>query len=155
MEIPQTMRAMVLRGQKQPLHLTEVPVPRPGPEQVLIRVHACGVCRTDLHILDGDLKEPKLPLILGHQIVGTVVQAGEKASRFTLGLRVGVPWLGYSDGTCRYCRRGQENLCDHPLFPAITSMGVSPSGRWPTSASASPYLILTATLRWLPCCAPG
>jgi propanol-preferring alcohol dehydrogenase len=110
------MRAMVLREQRQPLQLMDVPVPRPGPEQVLIQVHACGVCRTDLHILDGDLKEPKLPLILGHQIVGTVVRTGESVDRFTRGQRVGVPWLGYTDGTCRYCQRGQENLCDHALF---------------------------------------
>lgn len=116
MEIPQTMRAMALREQRQPLELLEVPVPRPGPEQVLLQVHACGVCRTDLHIVDGELKEPKLPLVLGHQIVGTVARAGEKAGRFTPGQRAGVPWLGYTDGTCRYCRRGQENLCDHPLF---------------------------------------
>jgi propanol-preferring alcohol dehydrogenase len=107
---------MVLEAQGQPLRLMEVPVPRPGPGQVLVRVHACGVCRTDLHIVDGDLKEPKLPLILGHQIAGSVVQAGEGADRYPLDHRIGVPWLGYTDGTCRFCLRGQENLCDHPLF---------------------------------------
>jgi propanol-preferring alcohol dehydrogenase len=90
---------------------------------VLIRVQACGVCRTDLHILDGDLKEPKLPLILGHQIVGTVVRPGSDVHRFVLGDRVGVPWLGYTDGTCRFCQRGQENLCDHPLFTGYTIDG--------------------------------
>ena len=116
MSIPSTMRAMVLSAQNQPLGLMEVPVPQPGPDQVLVRVHACGVCRTDLHIVDGDLREPKLPLILGHQIVGSVVQTGENAARFAIGQRIGVPWLGYTDGVCPYCRRGQENLCDHPLF---------------------------------------
>jgi propanol-preferring alcohol dehydrogenase len=116
MQIPSTMRAMVLEAQGQPLRLMEIPVPRPGPGQVLVRVHACGVCRTDLHIVDGDLKEPRLPLILGHQIAGSVVQAGEGAARFARGQRIGIPWLGYTDGTCRYCLCGQENLCDHPLF---------------------------------------
>lgn len=116
MQIPSSMRAMVLEAQGQPLRLMEVPVPRPGPGQLLVRVHACGVCRTDLHIVDGDLNEPKLPLILGHQIAGSVVQAGEGAARYPLGQRIGIPWLGYTDGTCRYCLRGQENLCDHPLF---------------------------------------
>ena len=120
MEIPTTMRAMVLESQKQPLRAMRVPVPRPNPEQVLIQVHACAVCRTDLHIVDGELTEPKLPLIPGHQIVGTVVQMGERVNRFKLGDRVGVPWMGYTDGTCHYCQRGQENLCDHPLFTGYT-----------------------------------
>jgi propanol-preferring alcohol dehydrogenase len=83
---------------------------------VLLKVRACGVCHTDLHILDGELDQPKLPLVLGHQIVGTVWQSGPGAERFPVGQRVGVPWLGATDGTCRYCRRGQENLCDQPTF---------------------------------------
>jgi propanol-preferring alcohol dehydrogenase len=123
MEIPQTMKAMVLEKQRQPLQLREMPVPQPGPDQVLIRVHACGVCRTDLHILDGELTEPKLPLILGHQIVGTVVQMGDQVDQFKVGDRIGVPWLGYTDNTCRYCQRGQENLCEHPLFTGYTMDG--------------------------------
>ena len=90
---------------------------------MLIKVHTCGVCRTDLHVLDGDLTEPKLPLILGHQIVGTVVGLGSGVDRFQLGQRIGVPWLGYTDGTCRYCLRGQENLCDHPEFTGYTLDG--------------------------------
>ena len=114
--VPDTMRAMVLQAPKQPLELTEVAVPRPGSGQVLIKVHACGVCRTDLHIADGELPDPKLPLIPGHEIVGTVVGSGPGAQRFTVGDRIGVPWLGHVDGTCRYCRRSQEDLCDHPLF---------------------------------------
>jgi alcohol dehydrogenase, propanol-preferring len=123
MNIPEKMRAMVLEAQRQPLKLAEVPVAKPGPGQVLIKVHTCGVCRTDLHVLDGDLMEPKLPLILGHQMVGTVVKSGEGADRFRIGQRIGVPWLGYTDGTCRYCQRGQENLCDHPEFTGYTLDG--------------------------------
>ncbi len=123
MEIPKTMRAMLLVEQKQPLQLMHVPTPQPGPGQVLLRVHACGVCRTDLHIVDGELTEPKLPLILGHQIVGTVAALGNSVDQFKIGERVGVPWLGYTDGACRYCRRGMENLCEHPLFTGYTMEG--------------------------------
>ena len=94
----------------------ELPEPEPGPGQVLVRVHACGVCRTDLHVVDGDLHEPKLPLVLGHQIVGTVEAAGEGAERFDAGQRVGIPWLGWTDGECRYCRSGRENLCERARF---------------------------------------
>jgi propanol-preferring alcohol dehydrogenase len=110
------MWAMVLERAGQPLRLTELPDPTPGPGQVLIRVHTCGVCRTDLHILDGELAEPKLPLVPGHQIVGTVVGAGEGAERFAPGERVGVPWLAWTDGECRYCLSGRENLCDNARF---------------------------------------
>lgn len=123
MDIPTKMRAMVLEAPHRPLNLREVPVPRPGPGQVLLRVHACGVCHTDLHIVDGELREPKLPLILGHQIVGTVVAMGGPVERFRPGERIGVPWLGYTDGTCRYCRRGQENLCDSARFTGYTIDG--------------------------------
>ncbi len=123
MEIPETMRAMVLEAPRQPLQAGQVRVPQPNPDQVLIQVHACGVCRTDVHIVDGELSHPKLPLILGHQIVGTVVKTGSLVTRFQVGDRIGVPWLGYADGTCRYCRRGQENLCDHPLFTGYTIDG--------------------------------
>ncbi len=115
-KIPSTMRAMVLEAPRQPLQVRQVPVPQPGAEQVLIQVHACGVCRTDLHILDGELTHPKLPLIQGHQIVGTVVQVGSDVKRYQAGERIGVPWLGYTDGTCRYCLKGQENLCDNARF---------------------------------------
>jgi propanol-preferring alcohol dehydrogenase len=110
------MRAMVLERQREPPRPAELPDPAPGPGQVLIRVHACGVCRTDLHIVDAELTEPKLPLVLGHQIVGTVAALGEGAERFALGERVGVPWLGWTDGDCRYCRSGRENLCDNARF---------------------------------------
>jgi alcohol dehydrogenase, propanol-preferring len=123
MATPEKMRAMVLTQPGQPLKLMEVPVPKPQPEQVLIRVHACGVCRTDLHVVDGELPHPKLPLILGHEIVGTVVETGGRVERFRVGDRIGVPWLGFTDGSCRYCRKGMENLCDHPEFTGYTLDG--------------------------------
>jgi len=107
---------MVLERSGQPLRLAELPDPEPGPGQVLLSVRACGVCRTDLHILDGELSAPKLPLVPGHQIVATVAGAGEGAERFAIGERVGVPWLGWTDGTCRYCASGRENLCDNAHF---------------------------------------
>jgi len=107
------MLAMVLDQGGTPLRLAELPDPEPEAGQVLLRVRACGVCRTDLHIVDGELAEPKLPLVLGHQIVGEIVGDGE---RFAAGDRVGVPWLGWTDGSCRYCLAGQENLCDRARF---------------------------------------
>jgi propanol-preferring alcohol dehydrogenase len=110
------MRAMVLERQREPLRLAELPEPSAGPGQVLVSVATCGVCRTDLHIADGDLTEPKLPLVPGHQIVGTVAEAGEGAERFAVGDRVGVPWLGWTCGECRYCASGRENLCDRARF---------------------------------------
>ena len=110
------MRAMILNRAGQPLREDELPVPTPKPEQVLLKVHVCGVCRTDLHIVDGELTKPKLPLILGHQIVGTVVETGERATKYPVGTRVGVPWLGHTCNCCRYCLSGKENLCDRALF---------------------------------------
>ena len=107
---------MVLDASRQPLHEASVPTPAPGPDQVLIRVHTCGVCRTDLHVIDGELKDPKLPLVPGHQIVGTVVQVGARVDRFKPGDRGGVPWLGFTDGQCRYCLSGRENLCIRARF---------------------------------------
>src|SRR5271168_2727743 len=110
------MHAEVLTAAGRPLVAAELPVPRPGPRQVLIRVHACAVCRTDLHVVDGELADPKLPLVLGHEIIGTVVDNGTEAERFTIGDRVGVPWLGWTCGVCEYCRSGRENLCDRARF---------------------------------------
>jgi propanol-preferring alcohol dehydrogenase len=110
------MRAMLLEQPRHPLREADLPLPQPGPEQVLIRVHACGVCRTDLHVLDGELTEPKLPLVPGHEIVGNVAGKGERVERFAVGQRVGVPWLGWTCGTCRYCLNRQENLCDRARF---------------------------------------
>lgn len=111
-----TMKAMVLHQQKHPLELETLPIPTPTSQQLLIKVSACGVCRTDLHVVDGDLKEPKLPLIPGHQIVGEIVYMGNAVSGFELGQRVGVPWLGGSCGHCAYCMERQENLCDHAVY---------------------------------------
>lgn len=117
------MLAMVLEQPGTSLQAQELPIPVPNPDQVLLKVQACGVCRTDLHILDGELQDPKLPLIMGHQIVGTLVDMGDNVTRFQEGERIGVPWLGNTDGTCRYCQRGQENLCDNPLFTGYTING--------------------------------
>ncbi|HEY9660707.1 MAG TPA: alcohol dehydrogenase catalytic domain-containing protein, partial [Allocoleopsis sp.] len=110
------MQAMVLTAPGQPLQVAELPIPTPNPEQVLLRVHACAVCRTDLHIVDGELTHPKLPLIPGHQIVGTVVGRGDRVTRFQVGDRVGVPWLGRTCHHCRYCLANRENLCDFAEF---------------------------------------
>lgn len=110
------MRAMILEAQGKPLRVAELPIPQPNSQQVLIRVRACGVCRTDLHIVDGELTQPKLPLVLGHQIVGTVAAVGEQVQQFQIGDRVGVPWLGHTCNCCRYCLSGRENLCDYAQF---------------------------------------
>jgi propanol-preferring alcohol dehydrogenase len=107
---------MIFSGAGRPLREAELAKPEPGPAQVRLQVQACAVCRTDLHIVDGELPEPKLPLVPGHQIVGLVSGAGKDASRFSPGERVGVPWLGWTDGTCRFCRSGRENLCDRARF---------------------------------------
>ena len=125
------MRAMVLDKPKQPLQLRDVPKPKPGRGQLLVRVSACAVCRTDLHVVDGELPNPKLPLILGHQIVGRVEKIGEHANfkseisnqKFAIGDRVGIPWLGWTDGECAYCRSGKENLCDRARFTGYTIDG--------------------------------
>jgi propanol-preferring alcohol dehydrogenase len=110
------MHAMLLETPGRPLRPAELPIPRPGPGQLLLRVAACGICRTDLHVADGELPDPSLPLVLGHEIVGTVVEAGEGAGRFPVGTRVGVPWLGWTCGACGYCRTGRENLCQRARF---------------------------------------
>jgi len=123
MHILKTMHAMVLHKPGQALQYSEVSVPKPGSDQVLIRVHACGVCRTDLHIVDGELPEPKLPIIPGHEVVGTVIQKGVNADAFSVGERVGVPWVGFTCGQCRFCLDGRENLCDRPLFTGYTIDG--------------------------------
>ena len=110
------MRAQLLTTPQHPLAAADLPEPRPGPGQVLLAVRACAVCRTDLHVADGELPHPKLPLFPGHEIIGIVVGRGEGADRFAIGDRVGVPWLGWTCGVCAYCGSGQENLCDHARF---------------------------------------
>jgi len=117
------MLAMVFDNPGKPLRRAEITAPQPGPRQLSIRVHACAVCRTDLHIVDGELTQPKLPLILGHEVVGTVVGLGDGISRRKLGDRVGVPWLGWTCGTCSYCQNGRENLCDDAKFTGYTLDG--------------------------------
>lgn len=117
------MRAMVFEGASPQLVLRKMPDPVPKPNEVLIRVEACGVCRTDLHVVDGDLTEPKLPLIPGHEIVGRVEEIGRDVSGMEHGQRVGVPWLGYTCGACHYCQTGRENLCDMPGFTGYTING--------------------------------
>jgi propanol-preferring alcohol dehydrogenase len=110
------MLAMVFDRVGEPLHLADLPEPRLGPDQVRIRVHACGVCRTDLHIVEGDLTRPKVPLILGHQIVGTVDAVADGVATVVVGDRIGVPWLGWTCGECRFCRTDRENLCERARF---------------------------------------
>ncbi|KUJ86264.1 alcohol dehydrogenase [Ruegeria marisrubri] len=146
------MRAMVMTGPGKPLQMSEVPTPEPAAGEVLIRVAACGVCRTDLHVLDGDLTEPKLPLILGHEIVGEIVETRALESALEPGMRVGVPWLGRTCGCCHYCRHDAENLCDAPLFTGYTRDGgyaeycvadaryVFPLPEGPSSAELAPLL---------------
>ena len=116
------MRAMVLSRPGARLAMEERPDPAPGPGQIRIRIEACGVCRTDLHVVDGELPDPKLPIVPGHEIVGRIEAAGEGVA-LPLGARVGVAWLAYTDGTCPYCKSGRENLCDAPLFTGYTSDG--------------------------------
>jgi propanol-preferring alcohol dehydrogenase len=117
------MRAMILERPRTSLVLRDVPQPKPVAGQLLVRIAACAVCRTDLHIVDGELPDPKLPLILGHQIVGRVEEIGEGVARFSIGDRVGIPWLGWTDGECVYCRSNRENLCDRAKFTGYTIDG--------------------------------
>jgi len=123
MQIPVTMKAMVLEQQLQPLILKTLPIPSPAIGQVLIKIIACGVCRTDLHITDGELAHPRLPLIIGHEIVGVVVKKGSAVTKLNEGEFVGVPWLGYTCGKCKYCLKGKENLCENALFTGYTVDG--------------------------------
>jgi propanol-preferring alcohol dehydrogenase len=117
------MQAMVLERPGEPLRLVERPEPLPGDGEVRVRVAACGVCRTDLHVVDGELPNPKLPIVPGHEIVGRIDAVGAGVDTLAAGMRVGIPWLGRTCGRCRYCREGRENLCDHPLFTGYTRDG--------------------------------
>ncbi len=117
------MKAIVLKKPGTLLAQEDIPIPSPGPHQVLVKVAACGVCRTDLHVVDGDLTEPKLPLVPGHEVVGTLLSKGEGVQKFQIGNRVGVPWLGHTCGMCTYCKKGMENLCDDPKFTGYTIDG--------------------------------
>ncbi len=117
------MKAMLFEKVGRPLRAIDRPTPQPGPGELRIRIEACAVCRTDLHVIDGDLPDPKLPLVPGHEIVGIVEAVGAGISRDRIGSRVGVPWLGHTCGTCRYCRTQHENLCDRPVFTGYTRDG--------------------------------
>lgn len=119
----QEMKAMVLEAPQQPLVLRRRPLPKPAPGEVLLRVSACAVCRTDLHVVDGELEQPKLPLIPGHEVVGELVEKGDQVRQFSTGQRLGVPWLGWTCGECRYCQSGAENLCDRAKFTGYTLDG--------------------------------
>ena len=117
------MRAMVLEAPRTPLVMRERDNPAPAPDEILVEIAACGVCRTDLHVVDGELPDPKLPVVPGHEIVGRVFAVGSAAVGLAVGERIGVPWLGFTCGACPYCRAGQENLCDRPLFTGYTRDG--------------------------------
>ena len=117
------MKAMLLDVVGRPLRLAELPIPVPKEDEVLLRVHACGVCRTDLHVMDGELTNPKTPLVLGHEIVGVLVAKGQEVAQYTIGQRLGVPWLGYTCGQCNYCATNHENLCDNARFTGYTLDG--------------------------------
>jgi len=117
------MHAMVLNRLKTPLEWTELPDREPAPQEIRVKVLACGVCRTDLHVVDGELPNPQIPIIPGHEIVGRIDALGTEVKNLALGERVGIPWLGHTDGTCPYCLMHRENLCDHPLFTGYTRDG--------------------------------
>jgi propanol-preferring alcohol dehydrogenase len=117
------MRAMVLDAPGAPLVMRELPLRQPAGGDILVEIAACGVCRTDLHVVDGELPDPKLPIVPGHEIVGRVAAVGEAVTGFSIGQRIGVPWLGHTCGVCPYCRDGRENLCDRPLFTGYTRDG--------------------------------
>ena len=117
------MRTMVLEQTRTPLIMRERPTPEPKQGEILVEIAACGVCRTDLHVVDGELPNPKLPIVPGHEIVGRIAAIGSGVAGFAVGDRVGVPWLGFTCGVCAYCSAGQENLCDRPLFTGYTRDG--------------------------------
>jgi propanol-preferring alcohol dehydrogenase len=118
-----TMKAMILTAPGKPLELRDIPTPKPEAEQILIKIRACGVCRTDLHIYDGELNKPKLPLVMGHEIVGEAAELGLNVKDFKIGERIGVPWLGWTCGECKFCKSGRENLCDNAKFTGYTIDG--------------------------------
>ena len=138
------MRAMVLETARTPLRMRERPTPVPAAREILLEVAACGVCRTDLHVVDGELANPKLPLIPGHEIVGRVAVLGADVAGFAVGERIGVPWLGYTCGVCPYCRAGRENLCDRPLFTGYTR-----DGGYATHTLADARFCFPVPVRWV------
>ncbi len=150
------MHAMVLNKLKTPLEWTELEDREPGPGEIRVRVAACGVCRTDLHVVDGELAEPHLPIIPGHEIVGRIDAIGPDVEGLELGERVGIPWLGHTCGVCPYCLMQRENLCDRPLFTGYTR-----NGGYATAAVCRCAIRVPAgrarqrRSRWRLCCVPG
>lgn len=132
------MRAMLLERTGEPLHLRDIPQPQPGPGELRVKVLACGVCRTDLHVVDGELPAAPLPIIPGHEIVGRVDALGEGVSGFELGQRVGIPWLGHTCGTCSYCQHAEETSATRRNSLATPVPAATPNTWWPTRASPSP-----------------
>ena len=133
MSLPETMRAMVFEGVGKPLQLKNIPIPAAAPQQVLVKVIACGICRTDLHVIDGELAQPKLPLIPGHEIVGIIAATGSQVTHLSVWQLVGIPWLGHTCGQCKFCLRQQENLCENALFTGYTMDGGYADTRLPIS----------------------
>ena len=142
-------------GGPEELKLVSVTVGDPGPGEIRVRVAACGVCRTDLHVLDGDLPDIPLPIIPGHEVVGRIDALGAGVEDLRLGERVGLPWLGHTCGVCPYCVGQQQNLCDQPLFTGYTRDGGSPLRSSPMPALLSLWASRAATRHWRRCCAPG
>ena len=149
------MRAMVFRGAGPALALEERPVPAPGPEEILVRVAACGVCRTDLHLVDGELPEPRLPVVPGHEVVGRVAALGAGVGGFREGDRVGIPWLGWTCGACPCCRRGRENLCPTARFTGYTGTAATPTTASRTTGTRSVSRGIAATRSRRRCSARG
>ena len=149
------MQAMVLKRIGGPLEWTELPERQPGPGEIRVRVAACGVCRTDLHVLDGELPDIALPIIPGHEVVGRIDALGAGVEGLSLGERVGLPWLGHTCGHCAFCLGEQENLCDRPLFTGYTRDGGFARPPSPMRVLPFRWARRAATRRSRPCCAPG
>ena len=146
---------MILEKPGQPLRSVDIPKPRLGANEVLVQVRACAICRTDLHIVDGELPNPKLPLVPGHEIVGVIVEKDERVERFKTGDRVGIPWLGWTCGECEFCLSERENLCNPRVSLATRSTAAMRSLPWPTNGSAFPFRKDFPTPKPLPSFAPG
>jgi alcohol dehydrogenase, propanol-preferring len=152
------MRAMILERPRTQLVMRERPAPVPAAGEILVEIAACGVCRTDLHVVDGELPNPKLPIVPGHEIVGRIAAMGAGVTGLAISERVGVPWLGWTCGICAYCRSGRENLCDRPLFTGYTRDGglaAMQRTRSPMHAIASPFRNEGKTPRLRRCCVPA
>jgi propanol-preferring alcohol dehydrogenase len=148
------MQAMVLKKLRTALEWTELPDRQPGAGEIRVKIAACGVCRTDLHVVDGDLPDPKLPIIPGHEIVGRIDATGAGVEHLRMGERVGIPWLGHTCGVCPYCMIHQENLCDHPIFTGFTRDGGYATATIADARFAFPLGEIGTTWRLPPCSVP-